>query len=734
MRLVAALAAAAVVSHGVAVIAPVSALAQVAATVQLAVRAAGSPAGLPRGAAGPTPTVPLAGASVSVRESGVAVVTDAGGLAVLRGLSPGRHTLLVSALGFAEAAVEVEAVNGRVARASLVLDPLPIRIRGLDVRAPPGAGAARGTVVETASLPPGVTDLPAALERVPGATVVRQGGPGASATVQLRGADGDQVLVLLDGTPINSPVSGVADLSTVELESVGRITVIPGAQSARYGPRALGGVVLLESRAARARSGAVTAGAGAWSTVETAAHASRGLGAAWSVSGGARWRRSDGTFTYDVPAFRGGGRKARENAAFTQAGGNVQVRRQGRVDASLRAQMSDLERGSPGAIAQPSLSGRQHHRRWAVSGQLEAGRPALGGTARTALHWQRAEYADASPPFGRAYETRTRVRRAEFALEGWWSPAAPALRVGLQGARLDVESNGLARPVVQLNEFGAWARLSQGWTLGRAVGLEIGSGIRADVHDLVDGVLASPAIDLTLSRAGVALDLAWRLGFSPPGLGDLFFQEGVLVEPNPDLRPERIRGERSASLSRSWSLGALGGQLRGTVYRADLDDMILWFPDHRFVWSPDNYDVSRRGLELDAIAELSVFGATHSLRTGGAWSEVEYAGGVLAGQVAYRPRFTADLALNLGLPAGVTLAPAATRVGRRRTVPGSALNRLDAYTLFDVGIAIPLVLGSVPGRLDLALTNLLDERATLLVDYPLPGRGWSTRLRIGALR
>ena len=691
--------------------------AQVAATVQVTVRGQGAAPGASGLAVTAGVPMPVAGATV----------------AVLRGLPPGRHTLVISALGFEQATLEVHAANGRIARESVVLDLSAVPLAGLRVRVAPRDGAAGATVVETASLPPGVTDLAAALERVPGATVVRRG-PGAPATVQLRGAGGDQVLVLLDGTPLNSPLTGVADLSSVDLESVARIAVIPGAQSATYGPRALGGVVLLESRTAEARGGVVTAGAGAWASTESGILASGGLGDDWSISGGARWRRSDGAFTYDVPAFRGGGRRARENAAFRQTGGDLHLERRGRLEASLRAHVDDVERGSPGTVAQPSLSGRQHHRRWGLEGRAEYGRNALGTAARTAVQWQRAEYADASPPFGRAYDTRTRVRRAEFALEGWWRPETLSLAAGLQGARLDVESNALTSPTVQIDEFAGWARAGRGWEVAGAAQLEVGAAVRVDRHDLVEDVTLSPGVDLSVARSGLALDLTWRRGFSPPGLGDLFFQEGVLVEPNPDLRPERVGGEVAVSLTQRWSLGSVAGEFGGTAYRADLDDMILWFPDHRFVWSPDNYDVLRRGLELGAAAEFGAFGGTHSITADAAWSEVEYTGEVLAGQVVYRPRFTADLALVIGLPAGVSFAPSATHVGGRRTVPGSALNALGAYTLFDAGIAIPLTFGRLAGRLDFVLTNLFDESAALLVDYPLPGRGWSTRLRIGAAR
>ena len=718
---------------------------QVAASVHVSVRAARTAPGAPgEAAADAGAAVAVPGATVAVRGAGLQATTDARGVAVLRGLSPGRHALVISAPGFLEAAVEVDAVNGRVTRTSIVLDPAPVRLRGLVVQVASRERDAGATVLEIASLPPGVTDLPAALERVPGATVVRQGGPGAPAVLQLRGAGGDQVLVLLDGTPINSPLTGIADLSTVDLESVSRITVIPGAQSARYGPQALGGVVLLESRDRDATTAAVTAGMGAWSSAETAVTGSSGFGNAWSVSGGARWRRSNGAFTYDVPAFRGGGETTRENSAFSHAGGDLRITRRGSAEASLRAHLSDIERGSPGTIAQPSATGRQRHRRYGLGVTVESdgASPArLGGSARSSVQWQRADYADPEPPFGRAYDTRTRVRRAELAVEGWWRAEASSssrepldLRFGLHAARLDVESNALTSPGIGLDELGAWAHAGRGWQLRRGFHLDLGASLRADRHDLVDGVTLSPAVDAALTRGGLALDFRWGHGFSPPGLGDLFFQEGVLVEPNPDLGPERIRGELTATLAQRWSVGPASGELRATAYRADLDGMILWFPDHRFVWSPDNYDVARRGLELGATTDLAAFGRTHSLTAGAAWSEVEYTGAVLDGQVAYRPRFTADVALGIGLPAGITLTPSGTHVGARRTVPGSPLNALAAYTLFNAGIALPFEWSRFAGRLEVAVTNLLDERAALLVDYPLPGRGWSTRIRIGAAR
>ncbi len=705
---------------------PGLAKAQLAATLQVAVYAAPPATGIADSGA-TTTMAPIAGATVAVHGAGAAVTTDARGVAVLRGLAPGRHRLVISAFGFVEATTEVDAVNGRVVRARVLLEAAPLRLDELSVRSSRETSA---TIIETETLPPGVGDLPAVLERVPGATIVRRGGVGAVATVQLRGAESDQILVLLDGVPINSPLTGVADLSVIDLASIARITVIPGAQSARYGPRALGGVVLLESQADEERRGRLTVGAGAWSATEAALTAATGIARDWSLSGGAHWRRSDGAFAYDAPAFRGGGRRERENAAFRQVGGDLRVARRGWVAGSLRAHLSDVERGSPGTIAQPSLSGRQRHRLRGMGGRVEVGDDGSGIALNGATQWQRAEYADPSPPFGRAYDTRTRARRAEYGVEGWWRSSGSSLGAGLHGVRTNLRSNALAPSRVRVGQVGAWARGAESWRLPGAVRVDLAAAIRADRHDLVAGTTLSPGVDLTLARPGIGLEIGWRRGFSPPGLGDLFFQEGVLVEPNPNLRPERVRGEFSVAATATLALGSVAGELRGAAYRADLDDMILWFPDHRFVWSPDNYNVLRRGLEISARAELSHSGATHALTANAHWSRVEYTGATLAGQVAYHPRFTADVALTIALPAGVTLAPSALHLGERRSIPGSALNALDRYTLVDLALGIPLALGLIPGRIDLTLSNLFDEGAALLVDYPLPGRGWSIRLRL----
>jgi hypothetical protein len=97
--------------------------------------------------------------------------------------------------------------------------------------------------------------------------------------------------------------------------------------------------------------------------------------------------------------------------------------------------------------------------------------------------------------------------------------------------------------------------------------------------------------------------------------------------------------------------------------------------------------------------------------------------------VAYRPVFSADLEARWDLFIGeATLRTG--HLGSRRSVAGSGLNALPPYTLLDLGFSLPISLDKLEGRVDVLLSNVLDERAALLVDYPVPGRGWSTRIQI----
>jgi vitamin B12 transporter len=87
---------------------------------------------------------------------------------------------------------------------------------------------------------PSVTE---ALRNIPGLEITQAGSPGKISTLAIRGANSNQVQVLIDGVRVKSPTTGQVDLSDISADQIERIEVIRGAQSTLYGADAIGGVV-----------------------------------------------------------------------------------------------------------------------------------------------------------------------------------------------------------------------------------------------------------------------------------------------------------------------------------------------------------------------------------------------------------------------------------------------------------------------------------------------------------
>ncbi len=73
------------------------------------------------------------------------------------------------------------------------------------------------------------------------------GREGRTMTPRFRGATGREVLLLVDGVPVNDLATGWADLKVFPIEAVARVEVINGPASFRFGDRAVAGVVNVET-------------------------------------------------------------------------------------------------------------------------------------------------------------------------------------------------------------------------------------------------------------------------------------------------------------------------------------------------------------------------------------------------------------------------------------------------------------------------------------------------------
>lgn len=669
------------------------------------------------------------GARIEVVGRGQFALSQVDGSYVLHGLEPGDIAIRVRAVSYAPRDTTVVAANGRSAPLDVALHLIASRLDAIVVQSRRDSSASvvldRAAIVQS-----GRRDVGEVLQTIPGVVITQAGGPGSPSHVSIRGSSANEVLVLVDGNPLNSPITGEADLSRIGIESIDRVTVLPGAQSARYGGRALAGVVSIETRRATDEiSGAVTAGA--WG--EHNASLSLGRRNQWSSLAGAAsivgdYRETTGDFSYDVPVVRGGGTAKRLNADTRSVGLIGAASLEGeQATLQLHAETDSRTRGMPGSIVQPSLTGRQRETRVAggVDARWTSGR--LSTATNLDVAHEHEAFEDPNPPFGSVYNDTVAATSATLTTTATVALAPATISTGAEGRVLDVSSTMLApgAPHTQ-RQLGAFA---SGRLFQSRSGFEFSEdlSVRVDWDSFLSRAIGSPRFGLMAARGVASLSVFYGGGYAPPSLADQFFHEGVLVRPNPSLQPERVRDELEVrGTVHDMRLGGfdIGGD--AAAFRANVDGMVLWQPDFRFVWSPSNFDVTRHG--WDASGRIGVPALGIETRGSVSVSAVEYAGPVLTGQVEYRPRTTANLSAAI-TQVGVRLEATTRYIGSRRTVIGSELNSLDAYSLADLRISRTFARRAWRFDAAVGVENLLDRSASMLVDYPFPGRTWSISLR-----
>ena len=326
------------------------------------------------------------------------------------------------------------------------------------------------------------------------------------------------------------------------------------------------------------------------------------------------------------------------------------------------------------------------------------------------LQWLETRAADPGPPTGPAYDSYTHGvggmlgagYRAGASVNGW---------TGEAGVGGEVRGDRFAGDGVR-----AGASFTHGALLANAV-LHRGTGA---IWSIAPAARLEIWTGQTTPKLSFRLDAGWQRGstgitaalgsaVTPPVLADLFFREGVGVRLNPDLRPERVRWEAEAGLRREFGVG--NAAIR--VFYGRVADVVVWAPDFRFIWSPRNFDVLRRGGEI-------TFGMRprRDLRLDGAatFSAVTYdtPGGA---QVLYRPRVSYSVSM-LWSPGSWNADARWHRIGER--YPNSAgTNPRPAFSLLDIGLERRLT-DAVAVRAQ--ITDLTDTRAEFIAGYPTPGR------------
>lgn len=560
---------------------------------------------------------------------------------------------------------------------------------------------------------------------------IRSYGGGGRQVLSVRGGRPEGVLVLLDGLPINDPLTGEADLSGVPLESLSSATLVRGAGTARYGSGALGGALLLESASADRVEPAARLALGSYGAYRMSASAGREGDVDVRVGAGLRGAEND--FTYENRLAHGTPERERTNADSETHWMEISAE----ADAVRGTMRYDrLERGVPGRLGTSVFEGdRWDETRWAASASVGGER----GNGRIGVRRLSMVYSPggadgtggprdpAAPSSQRALDLRA---GGEVAL-----PEFGGLVVAGRASLEQLEGDGI---------HGDPDRLAVGATVRRAFrsgpadsGFGVEPLLGVDVSG--DGSALSPEIGAWF-RPDPSTRLYGRVGrgYRLPTFADLHFEAAPGVRAHTELDPERVVLDAELGLEASRSLGSADASVKLAAWTRDTRQPIVWLASSVAVWSPRNLGrLVARGVEVEARLGSPVSRRDTGERERGlAWAaeagvtlqESRVGFGSNRNPLPYQPDVIASAGAELERRATALRLDA--RYTGSRTTTVAATRRLDGFLTVDVGLRRRFTPGPLDIVASLEVTNLFDRRYELVELFPEPGRSLRLTLDI----
>ncbi|KQM26385.1 MULTISPECIES: TonB-dependent receptor plug domain-containing protein [unclassified Sphingomonas] len=561
-----------------------------------------------------------------------------------------------------------------------------------------------------------VSDL---LRQTPGVTVTRNGGPGTTTSVNIRGGDSDQTVALIDGVKLNDPSSpgGGFNFGNLLIGNIARIEVLRGAQSVLWGSQAIGGVVnMITRQPTEALAINARAEGGSFGTGQAVANVSGKAGPVSASIGG-------GFFTTDgISAYAPG----REKDGYRNYGanGSVSVALADSVSVDVRGFYSNGRTEIDGFPAPTFSFGdtREVGKAEQWTGYTGLNAALFDGRFRNRIGYAHTQSNRTNnDPDGTPTETfRGKGRNDRTDYQGSFDVTDAVFAtfgVEREVSRFTTASFGGPATTGRARLLGVYGQLAV--TLVR--NLTLTGGVRHDDHNVFGGATVFSGSGVWSPNGGnTLLRASYSEGFKAPTLYQLQSEYG-----NAQLTPERSKG---------WDAGITQRGLDGAV-----EASATWFDRTSkdliaFISCPANgtgicadrpfgtYDNIQRAeakglefaLKLKPVEAFTVAAAYTWLDAENRSVGTANFGRKLARRPANSMTVNADYRWAFGLSTGATV----TMIGDSFDNASNA-RRLDGYVLTDLRAAFPVTERvEVYGRVE----NLFDERYQTIFQYGTPGR------------
>ena len=541
-----------------------------------------------------------------------------------------------------------------------------------------------------------------ALRSTAGLSVSASGASTGLTQLRLRGAEANQIVVLIDGVEVANPADGAFDFGGLRSEDVLRVEVLRGEQSALYGADAIAGVINIITRAGATQEGwRASVEVGSRDTVEGQVNAVVPIGsAALSINGNAF--RTEG---YDISGANG------EDDGAASRSLNLGLNTLDLGGLRLSAKYGFTRRDTE-FDEDSDFDGRLENTDSETIVELE--------TARLEGRWSLGDVDMLAALSTSKTETDT---RAGF----------PTLTTGTRDqATLVAEREWNAHQFTALGEYEHEEYVFEGdpdtpsvdvWSVAgdyRYTGdaLTLTASARFDSNDLFE--------DSLTWRAGAGYDTGGfgrftasvGTGVKNPTLIELFgFFPASRFVGNAALEPETSLGYNVG-----WSYGFGDGRISANYFRSELEDEIVTTFNPDFTTGVANLetDSTREGLELEGRYD---FGAVE-VRGSASFLDSDQDGV----EEVRRPDFLASGTVTWRATDDLRITAFADHTGSQLDTDFATFSNveLDAFTLVGANVAYDV---SEAWQVYARGTNLLDEDYEEVVGFAAPGAAVFVGLR-----
>ncbi len=691
-----------------------------------------------------TTSLPLVGANIIIDGTSVGTSSDEFGYFQFDNLFAGSYSIVTSFVGYKKRTSPITIYNDQPTEISIQLKQSEnkldeILIAGLrnndlkNIELYTSNDIARSNYQSVAEI----------LEQTPGLEIQSTGGVGSTKKASIRGSETNQVLVLLDGIPLNNQLGGGADLSKIPTNIIEQIEVYEGGSSSKFGSGAIGGVINITTKKNFINEYKIYMGGGSfgfWNVEPSITGNLNNLSYFLSYN----LTQSDGDYDYNYLDTKGNNAKdERINANITMQ--NIFARINYKLDNylfSVNAQRLDSERGLPGKTNALTAFAKSKIINNIFGSSIKATFNNLviylnGSYSQSETDNSNLYPDDALPEYKRypryhyKYESDISILNSTIHYKPlkWFY-----LTTGYTGKWLNYNDENfiatLKSPINNATDISHGLFLHQEYKVDLPKPFNkssISPSIRYDEMRMNSGELKrfehqwSPSLSAFISMGKsykVYLKSSISRSFRVPTFSDLFYQD-VRIEGKPDLLPEKSLNKE---IGLGWEISAWG-KLKGEInfYNYSIDNMIVWKLGSFEVFRPFNNDADITGQDYSLQYQLP--NQNLSLQFSYTYLQPLDKNNHKTTHnkiIPYRPQHSFKSSIQFGYKE--TLAKINYRVVGKRFVTVANTVELPSYQVVDLTLLQNLNFSKLKTVLIFSVNNLINEHYEIVRSYPIPGR------------